>query len=42
VNSVAINMGVQVALLYPSLHSFRYMPRSDISLNHMVGLFLVF
>jgi hypothetical protein len=28
VNDAAINMGVQVSLLYPGSHSFGYMPRS--------------
>jgi hypothetical protein len=31
VNSAAINMSVQVALSYPSLHSFWYMPMSGIT-----------
>jgi hypothetical protein len=31
VNSAAINIGVQMSLLYPELHSFRYMPRSGIT-----------
>jgi hypothetical protein len=30
-NSAAINMGVQVVLLYPDLNSFRYMSRSGIT-----------
>jgi hypothetical protein len=41
VNSVAIHMDVQVALLHPDLHSFGYMPRS-VLLNLMVGLLLFF
>jgi hypothetical protein len=28
VHSAAINIGVQVSLLCPDLHSFRYMPKS--------------
>jgi hypothetical protein len=31
VNSATLNMGVQVSLWYPDLHSFRYMPRSGIA-----------
>jgi hypothetical protein len=31
VNSTAINMGVQVFLLYPNLYSFGYMPKSGIT-----------
>jgi hypothetical protein len=31
VNSAAINMGVQVPLLEPDLHSFRYISRSGIA-----------
>jgi hypothetical protein len=30
VNSVAVNMGMQVPLEYPQLHSFGYIPRSGI------------
>jgi hypothetical protein len=30
-NNVTINMGVQVSLLYPHLHSFGHRPRSDIA-----------
>jgi hypothetical protein len=30
-NNAAVNMGVQVSLLYPDLHSFRYMLRSGIA-----------
>jgi hypothetical protein len=29
VNSAAVNMGVQMALLYPEAHSFQYMPKSE-------------
>jgi hypothetical protein len=28
INSAAINMGVQVSLLYPNIHSFEYIHRS--------------
>jgi hypothetical protein len=31
VNNAAINIGVQVSLMYPDLHLFRYMPRSGIA-----------
>jgi hypothetical protein len=31
VNSAAINMSVQVALLYPDAYYIGYMPRSDIT-----------
>jgi hypothetical protein len=37
VNSAAINMGVQVSLLYDDLHSFGY-----VHMVGMVGLFLGF
>jgi hypothetical protein len=42
VNSAAIYMGVQVSLLYPGLHSFRYMPRNGItgSYSRSVSSFL--
>jgi hypothetical protein len=30
-NSAAINLGVQLALLYLGLHSFGYMPKSSIT-----------
>jgi hypothetical protein len=39
VNSAVINMGMQVAQLYPGLHSFGYIPRSG-GVDCMVGLFL--
>jgi hypothetical protein len=35
VHSAAVNMGVQVSVLYPDLHSFRYMPKSCI-LDHVM------
>jgi hypothetical protein len=41
VNSAAINVGVQAALLYPGTHSFGYAPRSGIPGSYVV-LFLVF
>jgi hypothetical protein len=44
VNRAAINMGIQVSLLYIDLHSFGYMPKSGIvggGDGHKVGLFLV-
>jgi hypothetical protein len=31
VNSAAVNIGVQVSLLFPDLHSFRYLLRSGIT-----------
>jgi hypothetical protein len=31
VNSVGVNMGVQVSQLHPDLHSFGYMPRIRIT-----------
>jgi hypothetical protein len=34
VNSAAISISVQVSLLYLDLHSFGYVPRSDITGSH--------
>jgi hypothetical protein len=41
VTNVGTNMGMLVSLLYPDLHSFSYMPTSDI-LGSYGGIFLVF
>jgi hypothetical protein len=35
----AINMGVQVALSYPRVHSFRYMPKSGITGSYGSSIF---
>jgi hypothetical protein len=42
VNSAAVNMGVQVALLYPGAYSYRYMPKNSIvgSYGHSIFSFL--
>jgi hypothetical protein len=39
VNNAAINMGVQVALLYPGAHYFRCMPRSVIIGSYGISIF---
>jgi hypothetical protein len=39
INSIEINMGVQVALSYPEAHSFGYMPRSGITGSYGSSLF---
>jgi hypothetical protein len=40
VNSAAINIGVQVSLLYPDLRSFEYMPRSAITGSYLPSSFI--
>jgi hypothetical protein len=40
-NNAAVNMGVQVFLLYPDLHSVRFF-LEVVLLNHIPVLFLVF
>jgi hypothetical protein len=42
VNSAIIDMGVQVALLYPGLHSLEYMPRSGIAESYGWSMFSFF
>jgi hypothetical protein len=39
VNSPVINMGVQVALPYPGVHSFRYMARKGITRSYGSSVF---
>jgi hypothetical protein len=38
-NSAAINIGVQVSLLYPDLHSFMYIPRNGIHESYSSFIF---
>jgi hypothetical protein len=42
INSAAINMDVQMTLLYTGLHSFRYMPRSGITGSYGRSIFSFF
>jgi hypothetical protein len=39
VSTAAINMGMQVTLLYPDLHSILYMPRSGIARSYRSSSF---
>jgi hypothetical protein len=39
VNSAAVNTGMQVSLLYPDLHSFRYMSRNGIAGSYGCSIF---
>jgi hypothetical protein len=39
VNNAAINVGVQVSLLYSDLHSFRRMSKSDIARTYGSSVF---
>jgi hypothetical protein len=42
VNSAAVNISVQVSLLYPNLYSFGYVPRSDITGSYGSYIFSFF
>jgi hypothetical protein len=39
VNNAAIDMGVQVSLLCPDLHSFGYRPKNDIAGSYGSSIF---
>jgi hypothetical protein len=39
VNNTALNMGVQVCLLYPDIQSFEFMPKSGIAGSYDSSLF---